>query len=184
MIDELFGSLGNAVGLQIGRARDRLARNRADAPSERLESAKQTSRLERQDLILTREYVHSGAGGGQISGRSFQRTGGPGSYAKVWNSIRKAHPRRRPCAFPLRLFSGEQRTSHFKRVMSVQEPKADITRSSVGLATSGWPVRGIGKGGRFGALFFDRVLTCRHDVTGGDTSRSTGGGSAGSVLGN
>jgi len=33
--------------------------------------------LERQDLILTREYVHSGAGvgGGQISGRSFQRTG-------------------------------------------------------------------------------------------------------------
>jgi hypothetical protein len=24
MIDELFGSLGNAVGLQIGRARDRL----------------------------------------------------------------------------------------------------------------------------------------------------------------
>jgi hypothetical protein len=64
MIDELFGSLGNAVGLQIGRARDRLARNRADAPSERLESAKQTSRLERQDLILTREYVHSGAGGG------------------------------------------------------------------------------------------------------------------------
>ncbi len=36
-------------------------------------------------MILTREYVHSGAGGGQISGRSFQRTGGPGSYAKNWN---------------------------------------------------------------------------------------------------
>src|SRR6476646_4345770 len=106
MIDELFGSLGNAVGLQIGRARDRLARNRADAPSERLESAKQTSRLERQDLILTREYVHSAAGGGQISGRSFQRTGGPGSYAKVWNSIRKAHPRRRPCAFVYVCFRG------------------------------------------------------------------------------
>ncbi len=62
---------------------------------------------EHRDLILTGEYVRSSrGGGGQISGVLSPRTGGPGSYAKVWNSIRKAHPRRRPCAFVYVCFRG------------------------------------------------------------------------------
>src|SRR5258705_8363433 len=60
-----------------------------------------------------------GVGGGQISGAYRLRTGGPGSYAK--NS--ELNPKSPPWdASDTRLFSGEKRTSHFKRVKSVHDP--------------------------------------------------------------
>jgi len=65
-----------------------------------------------------------GVGGGQISREVGMRTGGPHSYAKFLNSIRKAHL---GTTSDTRLFSGEQRNSHFKRVKSVHDPMADET---------------------------------------------------------
>src|SRR6266481_3044441 len=62
-----------------------------------LPGLKQTFRCQHRGLILTRSaYDHkrmrsaqAHGGGGQISGVLSPRSGGSGSYAKVWNSIRK-----------------------------------------------------------------------------------------------
>src|SRR5258705_5303022 len=76
-----------------------------------------------QSIHVNGQVSRYRVGGGHISGAMGMRTGGPGSYAKNSELIRKAHL---GTTSDTRLFSGEKRTSHFKRVKSVQ------TRSSHG----------------------------------------------------
>src|SRR5258708_6863514 len=92
---------------------------------------KQTYGCERRDLILPLEYVRSKptVGGGQSPVAMRVRTGGPGSSQKIeaqsekptWTKALEFTQFACPCGTDPRLLSGEQRTSHFKLVTSVDD---------------------------------------------------------------
>jgi len=54
--------------------------------------------------------------------------------------IRSGKPTETACAFRLRLFSGEQRTSHFQRVESLHGPKADLDQRRRSNLDFSWPI--------------------------------------------